>query len=234
MAQNNDAEVVFVMLANEEDLNPDSTGDKAWTPYRIVMRETAERVGAPLLNVTELFIDSGFPKESLFLDEMHPTAKGHEIMGKALAKVFEDADWLNGGKLMTAGTGKALPKYLDPFIKGGDITNVTGSGDQSPIQLTGTLKYDAYTEGIIHIDATTAQTRTPTPINAIQLSKPGAFTLPVGLPRKLTLRAYIDSEGDGPDADDLRFDFSDTILHLDQTTITTLVIDLDKKTISVE
>lgn len=234
MAQNNGAEVIFVMLANEEDLNPNSTGDKAWTPYRIVMQETAKRVGAPLLNCTELFIDSGIPKSSLFLDEMHPTAKGHEIMGMALAKVLEDADWLNGGKLMTEGTGKALPKYQDPFLKGGDITNVIGDGDQSPIQLKGIVKYDGYTEGVIHIDATTAQTRMPTLLNATKINKPGPFTIPIGIPKKVTLRAYIDPEGDGPDADDPRFDFSDTILHLDQMTISTLLIDLDNKTVSVE
>ena len=234
MAQNNGAEVVFVMLANEEDLNPNSEGDKAWTPYRIVMRETAARVGAPIINVTALFIDSGLSKQELFLDEMHPTAKGHEIMGKALAKLLRDADWINGGSVMSSGNGKALSRYQDPFIKGGDITNVTGLGNASPVQLTGTVKYDGYEGGKIQIEAIKAQTRTPDVINSVQIDKPGAFSLPVGIPRKLTLRAYVDPEGDGPDSDDPRFDLSDTVLHLDQVTISNLVVDLDKKTIEID
>lgn len=234
MAQNNGAEVVFLMLANEEDLNPNSEGDKAWTPYRIVMRETAERVGAPVINVTELFIDSGFSKQDLFLDEMHPTAKGHEIMGKALAKLLKDADWANGGSIMVEANGKSMPTYQDPFIKGGDITDVTGIGNGSPIKLVGTLKYDGYEEGTIQIEAIRAQTRTPDVISSVQLDKPGAFSLPVGIPKKLTLRAYIDPEGDGPDADDPRFDLSDTVLHLDQVEISNLVVDLDKKTIEID
>lgn len=233
MAQTNGAEVVFVMLANEDDLNPNSQGDKAWTPYRIVMQETADRVGAPVINVTELFIDSGLSKQDLFIDEMHPTAKGHEIMGKALAKLLREADWVNGGSVMSSGNGKSLPTYQDPFIKGGAITNVTGLENASPVQLVGTVKYDGYTGGKIQIEAIKAQTRTAAVINQVQLDKPGTFTLPVGLPGKLTLRAYIDPEGDGPDADDPRFDLSDTVLHLDQVTISSLIVDLDKKTIEV-
>ena len=45
MARENNAEVVFVMLANEDDLNLEKNEGKAWTPYRKAMKLVAETQG---------------------------------------------------------------------------------------------------------------------------------------------------------------------------------------------
>ena len=232
MAKERNAEVVFVMLANEDDLSPTNNQDKAWTPYRTVMKEIAAIHGAPVINVVELFINSGLSKQELFLDEMHPTAQGHKIMGEALAKILEDADWVNGGHVMQGGSNEDIPTFQDKFVKG-SVSNSTGLGNTSPVNISGTIQFGGYTSGIIHIDAITAQTRTPEVVNAIQLHGPGPFALPIGLPKKVTLRAYIDPEGDGPDADDLRIDFSDTVFHLDQMQVNNIIVDLDSKKITI-
>ena len=233
MAMSNNAEVVFVMLANEDDLNLEKNEGKAWTPYRNAMKAVAEHYGAPLIDVPRLFIQSELSRQELFLDEMHPTAKGHAIMGKALAELLQNADWSNGGTIMSKGSGKSIPQQSDPFVKGSISQAVTGLNGAEPVKISGTLKFDGYQSGIIHLDAITAQTRNPEVVNVIQLDQPGSFALPVGLPKKVTLRAYIDPEGDGPDADDVRIDLSDTIFHLDQRAANNIIIDLDSKSIQL-
>ena len=96
---------------------------KLLTPYREIMKSTAKRHGAPLINVPELFTASGLTKEQLFLDEMHPTKQGHKIMGEAMAKILQDADWVNGGSIMKDGDGTSLTIYEDPFIKGASTSS---------------------------------------------------------------------------------------------------------------
>lgn len=229
MAMSNNAEVVFVMLANEEDIEQTS-GDKAWTPYRNVMEETARRYGAPLINVPELFRRSGLSKSDLFLDEMHPTVQGHQIMGNALAELLLSHDWVNGGPIMTEFDGSDRPSYEDPFIKGatssGPITSFeAGSG---PTKIEGVIKFDGYQGGMIQIDALSAG-RSQTVLNVVKQQGPGQFMIPIGQPRKVSLRAYIDPEGDGPDADDPLIDLSKTILSLDQNPTQRVIIDLDAK-----
>ena len=66
IAKETGAQVVFVMLANEEDLSQHQEGDKAWDPYRLVMKDTAARHGYPLLNIPELFKASGLTKTAVF------------------------------------------------------------------------------------------------------------------------------------------------------------------------
>ena len=127
----------------------------------------------------------------------------------------------------------SIPTQQDPFVKGSISQAVTGLNGGAPVKISGTLLFSGYESGIIHLDAITAQTRNPEVVNAIQLNQPGPFALPVGLPKKVTLRAYIDPEGDGPDADDLRIDLSDTIFHLDQRAANNIIVNLDTKSIQL-
>ncbi|MEC7984424.1 MAG: SGNH/GDSL hydrolase family protein [Myxococcota bacterium] len=231
MALSINAEVAFVMLANEEDIEQ-SSGDKAWTPYRKVMEDTANRYGAPLIRVPTLFQSSGLSKRDLFMDEMHPTAKGHAIMGNALAELLLSHDWANGGPLMGEHDGSTVPEYSDPFIKGATSSgSITGNIDlDSPIKVEGMIKYDGYESGFIQIDAMTAG-RKKKVLNVVKREGPGHFMIPIGQPRKVTLRAYIDTKGDGPDSSDPLIDLSKTVLSLDQNPSQKVIIDLDNKTV---
>jgi len=232
MALENNAEVVFIMLANEEDIEQTS-GDKAWTPYRDVMEETAMRYGAPLINVPELFRRSGLEKHQLFLDEMHPTKAGHKIMGEALGELLMSHDWVNGGPIMTEYDGSPRPEYKDPFIKGATSSGpITGfNNDSGPTKIEGTIKFDGYEGGLIQIDVMSAG-RSQTVLNVVKQQGPGNFMIPVGQPRKVKLRAYIDPEGDGPDSDDPLIDLGKTVLSLDQNPIQRVTIDIDNKTVT--
>lgn len=119
------AEVVFLLPANNEDLADDGQNMKAWSPYRDVMTETASRNGAPLLDVPDLFRSSGLSRDELFVDEMHPSTQGHALIGQALTQMLNDANWMDGGRVMYSGTGGPIPTYDDPFVneQSEDITN---------------------------------------------------------------------------------------------------------------
>jgi hypothetical protein len=100
--------VVYVMLPNREDLTG-GPAQPAWAPYRQVMRETAERWGAPLVAMPDVFKATGLAVTDLFFDEMHPTPLGHRILGEAV-----QAALANGWPRLTTPSGP-VPDYTDPF-----------------------------------------------------------------------------------------------------------------------
>ncbi len=107
------AEVIFLALANREDLGGRGDAPGAWAPYREVFRDAAARAGAPVVSVPEVFRASGLGREALFLDEMHPTAEGHALMGRSLAGAL--AGWAAGEPLEGAPSGQPRPEYSDPY-----------------------------------------------------------------------------------------------------------------------
>ena len=134
IARESDAEVLFVVLANNEDVEsggPVQSGPKAWDPYRRVMRETAARHGAPVLDVPALFQESGKSTGELFLDEMHPTIEGHRLMGEALGAILAERDWVSGGAVLEGALGGDIPEYVDPFVDGTAAQSGPG-GDGAP------------------------------------------------------------------------------------------------------
>ena len=49
---------------------------------------------------------------------------------------------------------------------------MTGLNGAEPVKISGTLQFNGYESGIIHLDAITAQTRNPEVVNAIKLDQP--------------------------------------------------------------
>jgi len=235
IAKSRNADVVFLLLSNNEDLGPggdDARAMKAWTPYREVMRETAERHGAPVIDVPELFRASGLSKQDLFLDKMHPTTKGHRIIGEALGQLLKDKGWHEGNSLWEHGTGADRPDYEDPFLKGqddgGPSVQAPTDGPPSEYRIEGTITMaDFPPGGVIHLDVVLPGRGNSTVLKVIQVQGPGDFVLPVGQAREVVVRAYVDPEGDGPDADDARYAFEDDVLDLTDGAVTGVVIDLD-------
>jgi len=84
--------VVFVILPNRADLQNEAP-DPAWGPYRTVMRTAATRWGAPLVDLPPVFRADGGSADALFLDQMHPTPRGHALMADALAATLGAAGW---------------------------------------------------------------------------------------------------------------------------------------------
>ena len=227
-----DAEVVFLLPANEEDLT-ESSGPKAWTPYRTVMRDTAARHGAPLLEVPQLFRASGLGKAELFLDEMHPTATGHKIIGEALAELL--SDWTAGDAIQAQGTREAIPHYPDQFVQSAAPNNENGqtTAAHNPHRIQGNIIYNDLDGGRIYLEAITIDSD-PQILRSLTLNGAGPFVLMIGQPVKLTLRATIDRNGDGRDPSDTIFNFDETIFHLDQGPTGNVLLDLQHGSLSVQ
>jgi len=243
------AEVVFMMLANNEDLDEPGPG-KAWDPYRQVIRDTASRHGAPIIDVPTLFQESGLSRDQLFLDEMHPTTAGHRIMGESLGSLLKGAEWDLGGSVMTAPAGGAMPTYDDPYVQGTEASvSPMGSGDPNPSggdpsgspgepqpmgnQIAGEVVYDDYEGGIIQIECMAGDSGAqPTVLGSARLSDgPGRFSLDVRDAETVVLRAYLDVDGDGPDADDARFDLTRILIDVSDDGSQSLLVDLGELTV---
>lgn len=117
--------VVFVMLANREDLAPRSP-NPAWAPFRDVMHDTAERYGAPVVSVADAFRASGRSVDALFMDQMHPTADGHAILAEAVRAELTRAGWPATPLTVHAPSGP-IPTWTDPF-EGRGGTRATTAG----------------------------------------------------------------------------------------------------------
>jgi len=247
------ADLVFLLLSNNEDLGAggdQGEGLKAWTPYREVMRETAARHGAPVIDVPALFRASGLSKDELFLDQMHPTARGHALIGEALAVLLQERGWAAGGSLTQDAKGGSVPTYEDPFLRGGRASLNGGAAPSGPapgappgapgaasagpsdaVRIEGVVRAESFDGGVIHMDIITPGDLTPTVLNTIRLDAPGPFVMPVGVAQPVILRVYIDAAGDGPGADDRAIDLSDHVFRLDEGPARGVIIDLDAGTV---
>jgi lysophospholipase L1-like esterase len=257
------AELVFVIPPNNEDLpsETDTGQPKAWTPYRKVMRDTADRYGAPIIDGPALFLASGKTKGELFLDEMHPTAVGHALLGQELARLLQEKGWPAGGSVLGEPAGGGVETYEDPFLQGTSaeggpggnaaVGPPSGSGGGSPAggdpgpnpnaspqpnanaPVRGTVVASGYTQGRILIDAVTPGSTSPTVLANTALSGPGPFSLNTGAAKECALRAYFDEDSDGPDADDKLFDLTATVLDLSDGPVIDITLDLDEGTVEL-
>jgi lysophospholipase L1-like esterase len=73
---------VFLVLPCDRDLGP--TDLEAPRPaYRVAMRDAAERQSGVLVEAPAHFVGKS---PDHFFDDVHPTAKGHAIVGRLLAQ----------------------------------------------------------------------------------------------------------------------------------------------------
>lgn len=231
MAKSVNADAVFVLPANNEDLAPE-VSDKAWTPYRQVMRDTAARHGAPLVDVPSLFQQSGLSREDLFLDEMHPTVAGHRIMGEALAQALSERGW--PGERILGGNGGSVPTYADPFLKssaastGGNLDAPPTSGAAGGLELSGTIVCSTCTEGQVMVEAyEPGGGAAPVVVGQTRVAAgTTTFSLTTGRVEAVKLRAYIDLNGDGPSAGEAPIDLTPEPLAIGDGR-TDLVLNLD-------
>ena len=78
------------------------------------MRDAASRHGAPLIDAGALFREAGAGADALFVDEMHPSRRGHALLGQALADALRHRV-REGAPLEARTTGGEVPVYEDPF-----------------------------------------------------------------------------------------------------------------------
>ena len=117
--------VVFVVLPNRHDVEG-GIEQPPWVPYRSVMRSTARACGAPIVELPEVFRAAGQP--FLFLDEMHPSVPGHQLMAKAIAQKLRQVGWPDQPLQTNAPTQPVTPPK-DTFEGKGEQLGLFG-GDQ--------------------------------------------------------------------------------------------------------
>ncbi len=164
MALDAGAELVFVVLPNQDDLVHDPN-PKAWTVYRQVLRDAGERFGAPLVDGSSLFRGG----EGLLLDEMHPTPEGHSLLGEELARVLEP--WAAGGTVMGSGDGSAVPSYQDVFVYG----DGGGSTATSVASVSGRLVWTH--AGPLRVEAVNLAASSQPTVGGVRVDTPGPFTM---------------------------------------------------------
>ncbi len=237
LAHEHDAEVMFMILANEEDIEPSSDGPAAWDPYRRAIRDTAARHCSPVLDVPALFQASGLGKDELLLDEMHPSAQGHRIIAEALASILEERGWPEGAPIESDPKPGPVPTYTDLFIQENapeppppQPEGMLEAADAPSI--SGSVLVPQYKAGAIQIDIVDASADPPRVVGSTRLEEPGPFHA------RLTARAdsirfiaYLDENGDGPGPGDTRVVIDGDALEIPQDgDLENLVGDLSRGT----
>ena len=212
LAHSQNAEAILVMLPHPFDLIEDGKEAPAWDLYRNIMQEVANSRGVPLVNMVEVFQDSGESRQALFFDEgepgiqddLHPSELGHRLMGEALATALKG--WSEGDDLESKGSGAAMGPYSDPFVfEEGDPTKVAGSGDPKAMGVSGTVDIKGFRAQSIQIDAVLPNQRPPRVIGTTRIKEPGPFEVQVPHnTESVTFIVYEDLTGNGPTADDLQ------------------------------
>lgn len=108
------AQVMFLELANEEDLfRPDRPW--AWDPYRAAMEAAAARHGALLVNVPALWRESGKGRQ-LLGDAMHPSPNGARTIAEGMAAALQGRGWPRSPAEVPAAPGAPGAPALDPWV----------------------------------------------------------------------------------------------------------------------
>jgi len=191
LARKNNAEVLFLMLANEEDLR-EKGAIWPWHLYRRVMEESAIRLGHPILRLPDELVATGLSKEALFMDEMHPSIEGHQVIARIIARRLEEWGWLSGGALPGEASGASRPTYVDPLV----TVSTRYLEGYSEYSVTGILKTpeDRRKAGATVADhrrillEAVASSDSATVLDSVTLPYAAAFVLTIDPPQEVALR----------------------------------------------
>jgi hypothetical protein len=115
-ARDHEAEVIFVVYPTPGDVAFGHV-PKVVQQYRMVLGEAGKRLGVPVMDGSRAIADSDRSREELFIDEEHPSALGHRLLGQAMARSLRG--WIRGSRVETKGTGEPVPRYSEPKL--GDL-----------------------------------------------------------------------------------------------------------------
>lgn len=195
--------VVFLMLANREDLRP-RAGRPAWAPYREVMADTARRHGAPLVDAPAAFRASGLSRDRLFLDQMHPAPEGHALLAEAVAAELARQGW-PAAPLRVGAASAPRPTWEDPFERAdGTLDEPVPSVNVATVSVEVEVIVPQYQRGAILVELANAAVGGPrTALASGSRDGPGRVRLTMpALPEQVRVRVTLDEAGDGPGAGD--------------------------------
>jgi len=115
-------QALFIAPANRDLVSGENPDLLSWSPYFNAQRAVAEHWGAPIVDTAALFQDEmkrnpSVDIDDLFLDEMHPTIFGSDLLANALASTLLETGWPEKDFLTDAGEF--------PF---GDLVDAVGEG----------------------------------------------------------------------------------------------------------
>ena len=252
MVHRQGGEVGFIILPNREDVAPVSEGPVAWSPYRQVMRDTAKRHGAFVIDAPALFSESN-DTETLFLDEMHPTATGHSVIAQGVLAALAEREWMAGRPAERDAAGGTVATYVDAFLAGDSSEQPAPTPKGPPPEdpsaesmsqaIVGRVTSAEVTDQPIQVDLIRyghSATNDPDKIAqsvkilaSTRLKEPGDFSLePAEASGEAYVVVYVDQTGDGPSADDRRLNFDNAPVDLAILAAEGLTIDLDSESFS--
>jgi hypothetical protein len=224
------AQTAFVALANSADLGAPTEGAIAWPLYREVMTDVALRNGAPLLDVQTVFEADGAPWGDLFLDEMHPTERGHALIASALQDQL--IPWVEHQDFGLTPTASTPPVWDDPFARGEgpptdhpSLAAVTLSGSVIGVPEGMPIQID-----LIDLGPDSAPGDNPM-VGSARFDHVDPFEMPAPRGGAFGIRIYLDKAADGPSAGDPVHEFFDTPIEATGSSLTGIVIDLSNDTI---
>lgn len=191
-ARERDAGVLFLTLANREDVPSPSRGglapDPAWAPYREVMRDAAARHGVPVVDLPAAVAASGRGVDALFLDQMHPTAEGHVLIAGAVKAALDAAGWPANPLLPTR--PEPHVRYTDPF-EGRGVDPLAPSHNAR-------VQVPDYAGGDLILIVESVQ---GAPLQSLRLSRPDVAPLEITA-RQAVFRLVFDRDHNGQSAND--------------------------------
>jgi lysophospholipase L1-like esterase len=257
LAERSGAELAFMVLPNREDLVSSHDSGAAWDPYRQVMRDTAARHGAPLMELPAHYVASGLSADDLFLDEMHPTAKGHQIWADLALSTLAERGWTEGDSILRDPAPGPIPDYSDPFVEGhhapppdeaaampspGEEVRESVQQESPPAggstaawSVSGTLLVPQEHDGIpVQLDVMEVGASQPVILGTRRLTNSGAFVVLLNKQvDRVAFIAYLDTEGDGPGAGDMRIELHSAGLALpDEGKLEGVELDLSEGVIT--
>ena len=224
------AQTTFLALANSSDLGAPTEGAIAWPLYRQVMADVALRNGAPVLDVQSAFEADGAPWEDLFLDEMHPTERGHALIAGALLEQLNP--WVENQDFGLTPVPSAPPIWDDPFARGEgpptdnpSLATVTLSGSVIGVPEGMPIQID-----LIDLDPNAPNGQNPM-VGSARFDHVDPFEMPAPRSGAFGIRIYLDKAADGPSSGDPVHEFFDTPIEATGSSLTKIVIDLSDDTI---
>ena len=153
------AEALFVLLPHPFDLTDEGNTTPAWTLYRNIMRDVASSRGAPLVDMVQVFQDSGYSRQELFFDEgkegiqddLHPTGSGHRIMGQAVAEAL--SEWSGGKRFDDSAPREAKTAKTRMSLTTATRPRSLGPEGPTATVVTGTIEISGFKAKSIQIDA---------------------------------------------------------------------------------
>lgn len=188
--------VIFLLLPNREDIAPRS--NPAWKSYREAMAALAFRWSAPLVSGPETFRASGRGVDALFIDEMHPTREGHQLLAKAVGEALTARHWPETPWQNASPTGE-LPAVKDRYQLGAQGSAPPGSLGSATLH--GTVTLPANQQGPIRMAAT--QPGSTDLLGSSPMPGPGRYLMKLSTSvEKLDMRVQVDADHNGFSATD--------------------------------